>query len=174
MPYKDPEIARIKGIEYNRRWVANHPEYRERRKLLPSYHPYSRATAEAHAAQQAVYRAIRNGALVRSASCSECGIECKPEAAHEDYSKPLDIRWLCRLCHRREDSAKPKGGTTTAPRPVRIIKTQAEKNANRAAWARADRAKKNTTLAQRCVTCGHNWLSLVHRESCLSGSGASL
>jgi ribosomal protein S27AE len=41
--------------------------------------------------------AIRKGELTRS-TCETCGAE-KAEAHHDDYSKPLDVRWLCRQCH---------------------------------------------------------------------------
>jgi hypothetical protein len=45
--------------------------------------------------------AIRDGKLIRPSTCSQCGKSCKPEAHHDDYSKPLDVRWLCRSCHCR-------------------------------------------------------------------------
>ncbi len=31
--------------------------------------------------------------------CSDCG-ETKVEAHHEDYSKPLDVEWLCKKHHK--------------------------------------------------------------------------
>ena len=43
--------------------------------------------------------AIKIGKVVRPEHCSECQIECKPEGHHDDYSKPLEVRWLCRPCH---------------------------------------------------------------------------
>jgi ribosomal protein S27AE len=36
--------------------------------------------------------------------CSQCGEE-KAEAHHGDYTKPLDVRWLCRRCHRRHHAS---------------------------------------------------------------------
>lgn len=53
--------------------------------------------------------AIRDGKVVRPTSCEECGASGVPiEGAHWDYSRPFDVRWLCRRCHRRWDAAAPK------------------------------------------------------------------
>jgi len=41
--------------------------------------------------------AIRDGKLIRQ-PCEKCG-EQKADAHHDDYSKPLDVRWLCRGHH---------------------------------------------------------------------------
>jgi hypothetical protein len=41
---------------------------------------------------------IRQGRIIPPSSCENCGA-AKPEAHHEDYSKPLDVKWLCRPCH---------------------------------------------------------------------------
>jgi hypothetical protein len=34
--------------------------------------------------------------------CSSCNEEKELEAHHSDYSKPLEVVWLCRKCHRHE------------------------------------------------------------------------
>lgn len=44
-------------------------------------------------AQAKVHNALRTGKLERQ-PCEVCG-EMKVHAHHEDYSKPLDIKWLC-------------------------------------------------------------------------------
>lgn len=49
-------------------------------------------------ARQAVARAIKRGDLVRN-QCEVCG-NPKSEAHHNDYTKPLDVRWLCFFHHR--------------------------------------------------------------------------
>lgn len=53
--------------------------------------------------------AIKNGVLVRPEHCEECGACAKVDAHHDDYAKPLDIRWLCRGCHRRWHSKHGPG-----------------------------------------------------------------
>ena len=49
-------------------------------------------------AHSKVYYALKTGKLTKT-PCSHCGNK-KVEAHHEDYSKPLDVIWLCRSCHR--------------------------------------------------------------------------
>ena len=55
--------------------------------------------------------AIRRGRLVRPGICSVCRETCKPEAHHDDYSKPLEVRWLCRPCHCRHHRLASLGQT---------------------------------------------------------------
>lgn len=52
---------------------------------------------EKEAARRAVHHAVAVGQLV-PAPCEKCG-EPKAEAHHDDYAKPLAVRWLCRRCH---------------------------------------------------------------------------
>lgn len=54
------------------------------------------------AAHRRVLKGVKSGALVRPDTCEECGIAGrKIHAHHEDYNRPLDVRWLCRSCHNR-------------------------------------------------------------------------
>lgn len=41
---------------------------------------------------------VRRGKVPRGTSCEVCDAP-DPEAHHDDYSKPLEVRWLCRACH---------------------------------------------------------------------------
>jgi len=50
-----------------------------------------------HAAHILVGNAIRGGRLQRH-PCEVCGVE-KAQAHHDDYGKPLDVRWLCTTHH---------------------------------------------------------------------------
>lgn len=49
-------------------------------------------------ARDAVNNAVRDGRLVPQ-TCEVCGSE-KVQAHHEDYSKPLEVMWLCFEHHR--------------------------------------------------------------------------
>lgn len=43
--------------------------------------------------------AIKSGKLTRPDRCERCGREGYVDGHHHDYSKPLDVEWLCRRCH---------------------------------------------------------------------------
>jgi hypothetical protein len=47
-------------------------------------------------------RAVNSGKVMRPKECSECKKECKPDGHHLDYSKPLEVIWICRACHSRK------------------------------------------------------------------------
>lgn len=57
-------------------------------------------------ARAAVNNAIRDGKLVRQ-PCA-CG-NPKSEGHHDDYSKPLEVRWECFRCHREHEHGQIVG-----------------------------------------------------------------
>jgi hypothetical protein len=56
-----------------------------------------------------VSRAIKSGKIKKADNCEHCGLEVprdKPhelQAHHEDYSRPLEVEWLCYGCHSLRD-----------------------------------------------------------------------
>lgn len=80
-------------IDRVNRWQLAHPE---------------RARLSALATKK-VRQAISEGVLIRPKFCEQCGrTGCRIDAAHEDYSLPLQVKWLCRSCHVTWDQHEPK------------------------------------------------------------------
>jgi hypothetical protein len=84
------EENRERAREIKREWAARHPEKVK--------------------ASQAVSNAIRDGRMVKG-PCEVCGTTERIEGHHDDYSKPLDVRWLC-VPHHAEHH-RPYGPPTT-------------------------------------------------------------
>ena len=70
-----------------------------RAKALAHYRRYP----EKARARHAVTNALAAAKLVRPEACERCGTVGRVEAHHPDYSKPLEVRWLCKSCHREVD-----------------------------------------------------------------------
>ena len=50
-------------------------------------------------ARQKLKNAIRAGKITRPDTCESCKEKKFVEGHHEDYSKPLEVDWLCIECH---------------------------------------------------------------------------
>ena len=62
------------------------------------------------AARAAVTRAVATGELVPE-PCETCG-SLAVHAHHDDYARPLDVRWLCVKHHRERHGGRAVGGAT--------------------------------------------------------------
>lgn len=50
-------------------------------------------------AMEILNHAIERKGLAKPQFCSRCGGNGTVHGHHEDYSKPLDVEWLCAKCH---------------------------------------------------------------------------
>lgn len=79
-------------------------------------------------ARRRVADALESGELIRPSACQGCGRtytrsrignRSRIESHHNDYSRPLDVRWLCRQCHRVADTER-RGPQVAARRAARM------------------------------------------------------
>jgi ribosomal protein S27AE len=82
----------------NEKYAEQSDEIAERRKLRRERD--GDKFRKQNLARRKVYNAIQEGLLVRQ-PCEICGDE-PADAHHDDYDKPLDVRWLCRKHHMQE------------------------------------------------------------------------
>lgn len=108
MPFKDPKKRaeynreyqrkwarenRDKRLAYERAWAKAHPE--ERREIVRRARYKDPAK---YRAGNTLRRALYAGKIERE-PCERCGTRHDVQAHHDDYTRPLDVRWLCRKHH---------------------------------------------------------------------------
>lgn len=87
--------SREKIREQDREFYKAHKEKRKEYQLKDAHE--NRHKQECYIQYR---KAIRDGILVRSSVCQICSAEnCKIDGHHHDYSKPLDVIWICKGCH---------------------------------------------------------------------------
>jgi ribosomal protein L37AE/L43A len=90
-------IMEIDGVPMSLREYADHvgvPYSRLSRKRYSELSDEQRRKANSRSTANV---AVRRGKL-QIQPCEKCGAS-EAEKHHDDYSKPLDVRWLCRGCH---------------------------------------------------------------------------
>ena len=87
----DPD-CREKILAYDRaRGYRQGTEYQKRRRL---------ENPEKYKANYMISNALRGGRLLKPEVCAHCSTATsRIEAHHPDYSRPLEVVWLCSQCH---------------------------------------------------------------------------
>ena len=94
--------------DYHRKWREANPEKRREYALRQrTKHP------EKIKARNAVTHAVESGKIIPM-PCAICGAE-KVEGHHEDYSKPLEVIWLCKKHHTEHHNQSIHIGKPTNP-----------------------------------------------------------
>ena len=69
---------------------------REKQRLHRANNP------EKYKARTAVGNALRDKRIFKK-PCEYCGSEERVQGHHKDYSKPLEVTWVCFQCHRQKE-----------------------------------------------------------------------
>lgn len=100
-----------KRFQSDPRVKARHKRYQSteagKASIERSRQKWDESNPEKRKAHRAVNNAVRDGRIEKSRRCEACGSAPKRiEGHHRDYTKPLDVVWLCRLCHVAEHRAE--------------------------------------------------------------------
>ena len=110
---RDVHIHREENLEKVREYDRNRPNYKERLQRNKEYAKttkgkeasaksrdnYRYKHVDRYKAKMLVGNALRDGKVLRPDRCQHCSVECVPQGHHNDYSKPLDVIWVCVSCH---------------------------------------------------------------------------
>lgn len=89
------EMARDKIRRYRKLGIA--PKYKPSDQLLKKQS--ANRYPEKYRARTLAGNAVRDNKLLKPLTCQHCGKFKKLQKHHADYSKPLDVIWLCTACH---------------------------------------------------------------------------
>lgn len=84
--------------ERKKKWLSSEKGRESHRK---STQKYRERYPEKKMAQDAIYRSIKRGELMRPKYCQKCNVEGFTEAHHYsyDHDKRTTVLWLCKNCH---------------------------------------------------------------------------
>lgn len=94
-------------LENKEQIIAKSKSYRKTKngKRAREVEKYRRAALhpEKYKANYTLTNAVRDGRLHKPSVCESCGENKKGlHGHHHDYSKPLEVTWLCTSCHQEE------------------------------------------------------------------------
>lgn len=96
---RNPDKRRAYARQWVKKDLAAHPEKYARRERERRHNP---ATRQRALARKKLTTHVARGKLIKPDTCSQCGGDGdgRPiHGHHADYSKPLDVEWLCFRCH---------------------------------------------------------------------------
>jgi hypothetical protein len=93
------EIRREASRRYYER---NRAAIREQRNAVARANPRKKdLTTPQERARAKLRYAVWSGKIVKPAACEQCGSTGRIHGHHHDYSRPLEVEWLCTACHGR-------------------------------------------------------------------------
>mgnify|MGYP007100078969 CR=1 FL=1 len=110
--------------EYDRERHKNNPD--RARRIRENTAKWNAANPLGYKAHYQVTNAVRDGRLKKT-PCVICGSDKRVHGHHKDYSKPLDVRWLCRSCHVRHHQGERRAGGLLKRGPSKGVRRNPDK-----------------------------------------------
>jgi len=96
---REIDLVRMKNYreshkEERKEYCKNNAE-----KLRANHSKWRKSNPNKKQAQGFARTALFNGKIKKQEFCSKCGSDYLVQMHHEDYTKPLDVVFLCKYCH---------------------------------------------------------------------------
>ena len=100
--------------KYYRKWYSEHGRDRAV-DYAEAVREWEKRNPEKISAHGKVKYALKVGKIIKPKFCMNCQRETRLSGHHRDYTKPLEVLWLCSSCHKLEHS---KSHLTTVLHPL--------------------------------------------------------
>ena len=107
---------RADSLAHSKKWVEeNREKHREHCRKSNLLHASERAeytkqyrknNPDKYKATSRINHLVEKGKLAKPMACEVCGKVGRVEAHHANYSKPLDVIWVCKKCHYKLDEER--------------------------------------------------------------------
>ncbi|MBA3775686.1 MAG: hypothetical protein H0X11_04480 [Betaproteobacteria bacterium] len=92
--HRNENLTRVREYDRERckevgRRMAMRQKVRDQQRLHP----------EMNRARLRLRRAVIAGRVIKPGACQHCGVGGAIQGHHDDHAKPLDVMWLCPICH---------------------------------------------------------------------------
>lgn len=104
-------ISEYMGVTRQSMWdlLSRRIKLRPRERYGKDNHFFRGGPKACDNSQNMVEYALRRGILKKPLACDECRVTPEPfsdgrtaiQSHHDDYNKPLDVRWFCQKCHHK-------------------------------------------------------------------------
>jgi len=103
------DLSKVFGVSRQSMWdlLRRRTEMRPQARYGEDNNFFRGGAKASDLAQGRLEKAVTQGKMSRPTACEECAVEERKmrdgrsniQAHHDDYNKPLDVRWLCQPCH---------------------------------------------------------------------------
>ena len=99
---KDVTEHRNKNVKRIRKYDLSRAKLPHRKKYMSAYgREYRKSNPLKRGAMSLLNSAIRSGKIRKPKNCTMCNEEVRMYGHHTDYYKPLDVIWVCQVCHKK-------------------------------------------------------------------------